>query len=71
MMMSQYRKQIIAIHILPHISRSKGNQTIILCQLIEYKIRNIFLKKSYTKCCEGTIPRLFPKKLKLCISLDQ
>ena len=40
-------------------------------QLLEYKMRNIFLKKSYTKCGGDTIPRPFPKKLKLSISLDQ
>ena len=30
---------------LPNISRSKGNQTMKLGQLIEYKKRNIFLQK--------------------------
>ena len=30
--------------------------------LIEYNVRNIFLEKSYTKCGEQTIPRLFTKK---------
>ena len=48
-MTSQSWKQTIAIHILPNISRSKGNQTMIFAQLIEYNMRNIFLKKSYTK----------------------
>ena len=42
------------------ISRSKGNQTIKFDQLISYKVRNIFLEKSHTKCGEETIPRLFP-----------
>ena len=32
---------------------------------------NIFLEKSYTKCGEETIPRLFPKNSKLSVSLDQ
>ena len=45
--MSQSVKQTIAVHVLPNISRSKGNQTMKLGQLIEYKMRNIFLKKSY------------------------
>ena len=40
-------------------------------QLIEYKIRNIFVEKSHTKCGEETIPRPFPKNSKLCIPLDQ
>ena len=40
-------------------------------QLIEYDMRNIFLEKSYTKRGRETIPRPFPKKSKLSISLDQ
>ena len=39
---------IIKIHILPKISRSKGNQTMKFGQLIEYNMINIFLKKSST-----------------------
>ena len=38
-------------------------------QLIEYKMINIFLEKSYAKCDRETIPRHFSKKLG--ISLDQ
>ena len=38
-------------------------------QLIEYKMMNIFVEKSYKKCAGETIP--FPKKLKSSISLDQ
>ena len=34
----------MAIHIMPNISRSKGNQTMKLGQLIEYNKRNIFLQ---------------------------
>ena len=49
-MTSQPGKQTIAIHILPNISRSKGNQTMKFGQLIEYNMRNIFLEKPYTKC---------------------
>ena len=48
-MTSQPGKQTIPIHILPYISRGKGNQTIKFGQLIEYDMRNIFLEKSYTK----------------------
>ena len=40
-------------------------------QLIEYKIRNIFLEKSYTKYGGETIPRSFSGKPKLSVSLDQ
>ena len=36
--------QTIAIHILPNISQSKGNQTMKFGQLINYN-RNIFLQK--------------------------
>ena len=53
------------------ISRSIGNQTMKCGQLIEYNMRNIFLKKSYTKCSGETSPRPFSGKLKLSISLDQ
>ena len=34
-------------------------------------MRNIFLEKSYSKYGGETIPRLFSKKRKLSISLDQ
>ena len=70
-MASQPGKQTIAIHILPSISRSKGNQTMKFGQLIDYNARNIFLEKSYKTCGGGTIPRPFPKKSKLSVSLDQ
>ena len=33
-------------------------------QLID-NMRNIFVKKSYTKCAEETIPRHLPKKIKI------
>ena len=39
--------------------------------LTEYNIRNIFLEKSYTKYGVETILRLFSKKSKLSLSLDQ
>ena len=45
-MTSQTDLQTIAIHILPSISRGKGNQTMKFDQFIEYN-RNIFLKKNY------------------------
>ena len=43
-MTSQPGWQTIALHILPNISRSKGNQTMKLGQLIEYNKRNVFLQ---------------------------
>ena len=63
--------QTIVIHVLPNISRSKGNQILKFGQLIEYNTRNILLEKSYTKCGGETSTRPFSKKLKLNISLDQ
>ena len=48
-MTSQPGKQTIAIHILPNISRSKGNQTMKFGQLIECNMSSNFLEKSYTK----------------------
>ena len=70
-MTSQPGKQIIAIHVLPYISRSKNNQTVKFGQLIEYNMRKIFLEKSYPKCGGETSPKPFSKKSKLSISLDQ
>ena len=44
-MTSQPGLQTIAIHILPTISQSKGNQTMKFGQLIEYNRGIIFLQK--------------------------
>ena len=49
-MMSQTGRQIITMHILANISRSKGSQKMKLGQLIENNMKNIFLENSYTKC---------------------
>ena len=70
-MTSQPGKQTIAIHIFPNISRSKGNQAMKFGQLRQYKTRNIFIEKSYTKHAGKSIPRPLSKKSKLSISLDQ
>ena len=70
-MTSQPGQQTIAMHILPNIWRSKGNQSMAFGQLIEYNMRNIFVEKSYRKSARETIPRPLPKKPKLRISLDQ
>ena len=48
-MTSQPGKEIILIHILPKISRSKDNQTRKFGRLIEHNMRNIYLEKSFTK----------------------
>ena len=70
-MTPQPGKQIIAIHILPNISKSKSNQTMEFGQLMEYNMRNIFLEKSFIRCGAETVSRLFSKKSKLSLSLDQ
>ena len=59
------------MHILPNISRSKGNQRMKLGQLIEYNLRSIFDEKSYTKCTGETIAKPLSKISKLSIFLDQ
>ena len=68
--MSQSGKQIIAIHILPNISRSKDNETMKFGLLIENNMRNIFLEKSYTKHGGEITARPYSKKRKFSISLD-
>ena len=70
-MTSQTGQHTIAIHILPNITRSEGNQTMIFGQLIECNMKNIFLEKSSTKFGGETSPRPFSEKLELNISLDQ
>ena len=62
---------IITTHVLPYISRSKANQTRTFSQLKEYNMLNIFLKKLCTKCGGEISPKLFSRKTKLSISLDQ
>ena len=59
------------MHIFSNISRSKDNEAMKFGQLIEHNMRNISLEKSFTKCGRETILRLFSKKSKLSISLDQ
>ena len=43
--MSQPGKQTITMHILPNISRSKGNKAIEFRRLIKYNMRNFFFWK--------------------------
>ena len=54
-----------------NISIGKGNQTMKFGQLIEYKMKYIFLEKPYIQCGREVSPRLFYKKSKLSVSLDQ
>ena len=68
---SQAGQQTIVIRILRSITRSKNNQTMKFVLFNDYDMRNICLEKSYTKCGGETSRRLFSKKLKLSISLDQ
>ena len=56
-MKSQPEKKTNAIHILPNISRSKGNQAMKFGQLIEYNMRKILLKKINA---QNVVEKLFP-----------
>ena len=57
--MSQTGKQIITKHILPNISRGKGNQAKKLGQLKKYNVRNIFLQKSCINEAVTLVPNFF------------
>ena len=59
--MSQPGKQTIAIYILANISRSKGNQKMTFGQLMEYEMRNIFIKRSYKNVVEKLFQYSFLK----------
>ena len=48
-MTSYNRKQIIALHVFPNMSRIKENQTKKFGQLIEYNIKVIFFQKTIHK----------------------
>ena len=56
-MTSQPGLQAIAVHILPTISQSKGNQTIKFSQLIEYNKGNMFFQKLCGKLGRETSSR--------------
>ena len=60
-MTSQTGQQIITVHILSNISRSKVNQAMKFGQLIEYNMKNIFIEKSFIKCCQEASSRPFCK----------
>ena len=67
----QPSEETVVTHIFSNIARLKGNKTLRFGQLIEYNMRNTFLKKLSTKYGGKTSPRPFYGKLKLSISLDQ
>ena len=58
-MMSQPGLQTIAIHILPNISQSQGNQTMKFGKLIKYSKRNIFLQILCRNEASTLVPDLF------------
>ena len=58
-MTSQPGEQTILIHIIPNISKSKGNQVIKFGQLIKYNTSTIFLEKSHKKYGGETSQTLF------------
>ena len=65
-MVSQPVQQTITIHILPNVSRIKGNETMKFAQVIEYSKKNVFLQKSCKKRGRETSSRrlfAFLKKL--------
>ena len=54
-------QQIITIHILFNISSSQYNQAMKIGQLIEYNIRNIFIKNYTQNMVEKLVPDPFIK----------
>ena len=60
-MTSHTGQQIITINILPNILRSKGNQAMKLGHLIEYTMRNIFLKNHRQNVVEKLAAHPFMK----------
>ena len=70
-MTSQAGLQTSGIHILPNISINKVNQTMKFGQLIEYRMRNLFVEKLFTKWAGEIIPRPLSTKSRLNISLNQ
>ena len=61
-MTSSTGKQKITIPILFNISRSKSKQTMKFAQLLEYKMRNIFLKYHIRNVVEALVTE---KKIKI------
>ena len=71
-MRSQPGKQTMVIQLLPNISRSESlTYQKIFGKLTKGNMSNIFLEKSCTKQGGETSPRLFSKKLKFSLPLDE
>ena len=70
-MTSQPGYKTIVIHLLPNISKNKGNETMKIGQLRECKMRNIVLQKPDKKCGGETSFRWFSETLRLSVSLNQ
>ena len=70
-MISQTGKQIIIIHILSNIWRSKDSKGKKYGQFTEYNMKNNFLQKSYKECGEEANSRPFYNYSKLRVSLDR
>ena len=72
---SQTKTEITTLHILHNISRSKGHQTRIFFQFIEYRMRNIFLEKwqkggsKKTGVSRKQSPPIFPRKMNISYPL--
>ena len=64
-MMSQPGIKITAIHILPNISRSKGNQTMKFGQLIEYNYDKYLTRKIVHKIWWRNWSQTFLLKIKI------
>ena len=64
-------QQIITMHIVLNISRTKYNQTMKLGRLVGCNMRNIFLEKSLTKSSGETTPGPFHEKSKLSTFRDR
>ena len=70
-MTSKTGKQIITIHILPNISRSKGNKIMKFGQFINVTWKIPFSKNYTLNVVENLVPDLFLKNQLFTISLDQ
>ena len=66
---SSLSKYLWNTHITQYLKKER-RQTIKFGQLIEYNMKNIFVKKSYTRYGGETILRPFSKKSRLSISLN-
>ena len=70
-MTSQPGKQIISIHILSNITRSKNIHGIKFGQLMQYNMWNIFIEKSFTEYGRKSVTTPSSNKLNLCSNILQ